>query len=420
MKIFHISIKGILSYFICLCLLYGIVNPLRFHAFPFVTTRMACGFLGFIYLIKSDYWRMLNVKGMSIIGSFIAIVFMSFFTDLLNGTRETFFITYPLSMLIVFAACCFWLNVVKKIYGEVSQELISHFLVMTSLMMILTAVIYFLFPNVEAFLMSLLTDDFIPITEGTDLSFRLNGFGCFGSGCGVIFSVVLAVCAYNIIKKEFRDCQFYVVSMILIVAIGSLMARTTIVGASFVFLFMMIKSLGNYKIVIRNTFIVVTFSFIAVEIISSITFSDELMEQFSYGFEMFFNLADNGHLETNSTNSLSESLEKWPSSIFTWLFGDGLYFMANDENYMSVDNAYQRMIFYFGIIGMFLMFRYNYYMYKVTALSMNDKTLPLLFLMLYFIIGIKGELLFLSTYFGLYMFYPVVNKLPNEEIIFRA
>lgn len=412
---FELVKNNILKYITCLCILYGIINPLRFQVFPFVTTRMACGFLGFVYLIKSDYWRMLNVKGKSILGSFIAIVFMSLFTDLINGTTETFFIAYPISMLIVFSACCFWLNLVKKYFKIVTQEIVSHFIIMVALLMIASAVAYFLLPNVETYLMSLLTEEFIPRTEDTVLSFRLNGFGCFGSGCGVIFSVVLAICAYNIVKQNFRDCVFYVVSFILIVAIGTLMARTTMVGAAFVMLYMIAKSFKNIKVVAHNVFVVALFVFLSVSIISSITFSDELMEQFGYGYEMFFNLADNGSLETASTNDLGDSLDKWPLNLMSWIIGDGLYALPSGDNYMVVDNAYQRMIFYFGIIGMFLMFRYNYYMYKVTARSMNDKTLPLLFLALYFIIGIKGELLFLSTYFGLYMYYPVVNRTLNTN-----
>lgn len=413
------KIKHITGYLVCLIVLYSIINPLKFQMFPYLSTRMAFGMLGMRYIIKNEYLKLLTKKGKRIIGSFFSIIIMSLVTNFVNGTSEMFFLMYPFSMLIVFSACCLWLNLVYKVFGKLTQELVSHFIIMTSLLMIISAIIYFLSPNTETFIMSLLTDDFIPITEGTDLSFRLNGFGCFGYGCGIVFSMALAICVFHIIKLDFKNCKFYVISIIIIIAIGSLMSRTTLVSAAVLFFYMVLKSFKNIKILANNLFTVMFYGLVATIIISSISFSDDMMQQFSFGFEMFFNLAGSGHIETNSTNSLVDSLNIWPDNFKTWLLGDGLYLPNGGDIYMGVDNAYQRMIFYFGIIGMLLMFRYNYYMYRVTALSMKEKTLPLLFFALYFIIGIKGELLFLSTYFGLYMFYPIVNEckcVKNETI----
>ena len=81
----------------------------------------------------------------------------------------------------------------------------------------------------------------------------------------------------------------------------------------------------------------------------------------SWAFELFINVGDSGQIETESTNQL-KNMYIFPSSIDTWILGDGRTIDEYGGFYMGSDVGYIRSIFYWGITGTFI---YLFIQYKM-------------------------------------------------------
>ncbi len=82
--------------------------------------------------------------------------------------------------------------------------------------------------------------------------------------------------------------------------------------------------------------------------------NSDIYNVFNYTFEALFNLADNGHLTTTSTEKLEDHY--FTIGPVTFLLGDGKYSMDDGSYYGNTDVGYMRVILYMGIIGHILLF----------------------------------------------------------------
>ena len=88
-----------------------------------------------------------------------------------------------------------------------------------------------------------------------------------------------------------------------------------------------------------------------------------LVEQ---GFELVLNAQDSGEMSSASTNRLGEMYESYPTRIETYILGDGYYTDPNDgKYYMHIDIGYFRLIYYFGLLGLFFYLSYQYKLIKM-------------------------------------------------------
>ena len=148
----------------------------------------------------------------------------------------------------------------------------------------------------------------------------------------------------------------------------------------------------------------------------NIKVSEEVDQQLRYGFELFYTFSESGSFESASTSDTMDFYSIYPTSIKTWLIGDAHYNMGEERFYKGTDIGYMRMIFYFGVVGMAFMIMFNYLMYKMMKKVVCQKSLPLLFLMLYFVLNFKGEVLHLAAFYGIFLFIPSCER--NNAYLF--
>lgn len=415
-------IKSLFSSIICVGLLFVIIYPLKFVFFPYATTRVVLGVLGLFFLVKRENIARIRNHPGNIILVFIFIMLMSVFTDVANCTNELFFIKYPFAVIAMFSACCFWHFVISRLLGQITQFDVSKYIVGTVDIQMIIVIVFFLFPQIKDSMLALLTEELHPLSElGGELAFRISGFGSGYAGSGQIHSFVLVICIYNICHKQCMDKNFFVISMILIFIIGTFMSRTTLVGLLVALFYYFYKKKNKIAFVVKTTLktFLLALGIYFISNSTQINISDDIDKQLRFGFEMFYNFFENGTFETTSTNELKDSYNILPNSLKTWVIGDGKYFISEEVNYMGTDNGYLRMIFYFGIIGMIIMFWFNYLLYKNTARVLGDKSLPLMLFILYFIINFKGDVLHIAVFYGFYLFIPSCKSCINNSLDFK-
>lgn len=112
-----------------------------------------------------------------------------------------------------------------------------------------------------------------------------------------------------------------------------------------------------------------------------------------WAFEIFISYFDDGTIETASTNHL-KSMFVYPETFKTYLIGDALFEDSSGAYYMNTDVGYLRLLFYWGVGGLFLFWLFQFYVYKnIYLLSGKDKnifSLICLIIFYVFVLNIKG------------------------------
>ena len=186
---------------------------------------------------------------------------------------------------------------------------------------------------------------------------RLYGIGASLDTAGVRFSIVLIMLAYVLCEdwqtyNDKKRLSLYLIGFCIIVFIGNMISRTTLVGAAVgigYILFMYIPSsiiITQKQLRLYSTFIVVVGIIVAVAVYLYNTDSG-FRSNIRFAFEGFFNWAETGVWRTGSTDKLNNVMWIWPQTTKGWIIGTGLF-----GNWVySTDIGYCRYILYCGLIG---------------------------------------------------------------------
>lgn len=214
---------------------------------------------------------------------------------------------------------------------------------------------------------------------------RLYGIGCALDPAGVRFSVFLALIAHEIAKNSRiinnqRSLITYLIAFIIITVIGSMISRTTIVGAALGLLYLAVSYVsvqrGGYIPIhhLRLYGIFVVVMSLAVVIGTFLYNTNDIFHSYlRFGFEGFFNWAETGEFTTTSTNKL-ETMWVWPTDMHTWIYGSGRYGVFE----WGSDIGYCLFTLYCGLPGLIIYSVYFIY----NHLSLNRKFKNFFFLSL--------------------------------------
>ena len=226
---------------------------------------------------------------------------------------------------------------------------------------------------------------------------RLYGIGAALDVAGVRFSAVLILMAHQLsaygkILDKRNLAVFYLASYAFIFIIGSIIARTTWVGAAMGLVYMG----ATYAKVNRGTlssrqtgFWLITIGVILFAIIVSAWLynrSPIFRNNLRFAFEGFFNWVEHGTFRTDSTDKLNGNMWIWPSDSRTWAIGTGIF----GDFAFGTDIGYCRFVLYVGLIGLSLFslfFLYNGL--SVARLFTNADYLALLLTILTFVVWLK-------------------------------
>ena len=204
---------------------------------------------------------------------------------------------------------------------------------------------------------------------------RLYGIGAALDVAGFRFASVLIIISVLCTRTKEMWLQFlYVLAFFVILIIGSMIGRSTAIGAGVAFVFLVGYSLLNkdqdgrasigqfWKLFIIA--FVVGLPFIIYEYNSN----PSIRENIRFAFEGFFSMYEKGYWSTNSTDILVNHMIVFPETMKTWIIGDGYcanpyadpYYTGRIFHgfYMGTDIGFIRFLFYFGIIGTLAMVLY--------------------------------------------------------------
>lgn len=214
---------------------------------------------------------------------------------------------------------------------------------------------------------------------------RLVGLGASFFGSGIINCFTLILIAAVLRRKQTTfDMLFFSFSFIIILVIGLMSSRSTIVGA-IISIFLMFSNVSFIVRLIKILF------FLGPILILTMIFApqnDRLNDIVSFGFDFLFNFKDSQASE--STGELKEMWGLSPQHLKTWLIGD-VYFRTSDNGYyMNTDVGYYRIVYATGILGLLVFLITNIYL----ILKINNKyfgnleKISLIFLLL--VLNLKG------------------------------
>lgn len=297
----------------------------------------------------------------------VTISLFGFISITINGTTDYTYTTYIISMWVWMGGAYTATRLMKWIHGYLSVQLICHYLIAVCVAQCIIAFSIGQLPIIKSFVDSFLAGEgFMGRAED-----RLYGIGASLDVGGMRFAAILLIISNLCLNMSKRIQWFqmlcYISSFIVIVLVGNMIGRTTIVGAVMAiayWIYVCIK--GNYqqRINLRFASLIMCFSLIVFLPIIICLYQTNLAihDNIRFAFEGFFSIVEKGHWEMHS-NEILKNMYVFPDNLKTWIFGDGYmenpyhtdpYYTGPHWNgyYQGTDVGYLRFIFYFGISGL--------------------------------------------------------------------
>ena len=286
----------------------------------------------------------------------------SLLSMVLNNTPDDSYLGYVVSMWVWLAAAYFVVNTIKFTHGIATVENVCIYLISVGVLQCFLAIAIDTIPTVKMVIDSILDGEgFMGKNEN-----RLYGLGCALDVAGTRFSALLVMIAFLLLKAVQKERNHFYIAFLLaafciLVGIGSIIGRTTIVGVVLVLLYLFyifcFKKDISVASRIKLTRWVLSGVCVGVIVAAGLyTFSPQWRQYFQFGFEGFFSLAETGRWEVHSNTQLAAQFIL-PDNMWTWIFGDG--YMASTTNdpyyvgkawmgfYKGTDAGYSRFLFYF-------------------------------------------------------------------------
>ena len=382
-----------IKYLIVIAILLVYLFFLKINFFPYylVIPLLLLG----IYSLCAEISR-LRVKRRYII-YFILTSLMFLWSVVSIALNYTYDYYYPKEIIllgILYFISAFAVKLIFKILKfDYNIETISFFLIVTTVVQILLSfainsssvflsLVYFVFEF----------DSIVGIEAAKTFSeSRFVGFGTSFFGLGVFYSYILIIFAYYI-KKYVRP-NYYNISLLvyfLIFIAALLFSRTSIVG--FVLSLFILFSFKN----LIKAFLSLFFLFLLSPFILLDNIFDN--DKLAFGLEFIFNFKDSQ--AATSFDALIEMYSKLPDNMVTWILGDAKYREPTNVGfsgyYKNIDIGYLRILFYSGIIGLFLFILVNSY---IVFESFRNKLLSVMLFLCYLALNLKGVAHFYSIGF---------------------
>lgn len=368
----------------------GYYFPCTLKAFPIMNLKMIMAVLGLCFFVNGRL-RTRNVSMRTdllwviILAAFISL--WSFVSITYNNTTDYVYVRYFMSMATWLGGAYACITLTRYVHGRASIYLVFQYLMFVCAGHCILAILIDNVPLVK----DIVDSTFINGEEFFEKHNRLYSFGVGTDKAGIRFSAVLVGIAYLIRnEKTTRQYWIYVISFIIIVGIGSMISRTTIVGFVLALVYLLLSS-SKMTFFIKNRTIRLLMGLFAllivVGVVGTVLYNTDasVRYQMRYGFEGFFNYFERGEWETHSSNLMFKGLEQLPTEQKTWIIGDG-YFddpLVPGAFYMGVDMGYVRFIYYFGLIGLGIFI--FYFMYCTYVLCQRDSKRRLFFVMMFLV-----------------------------------
>lgn len=368
-------------------------------------TRLILGIIGLFYYLNK---KIISQTVCYIIISYTLATVYAIWIAMLNQQYDLWFIQYMI-LNVFYLVSAFY--VVEMLVKRMNITLLQLLYLIVTVIVLHNSFSFLglLFSPIQDFIVAIqkVSDNelILDMMEGRTRSVGIGDGNFFHGGVISGIGIILTFFLYreNYIKKKI--CIIY---FMLLLITGVFIARTTLIGlTSILFIF-----LGN-KIKRRRCLKVFLSGFIFVSVsIGIIIFYGSDYLNINWAFEIVLSYINSGSAETGSTNHL-QTMYMLPSTLKTFLIGDGLLYYEDGTYYMHTDVGYLRLLFYWGTFGIVICFLLQFILfhiiYKQSNRNREVKYLIIIILLYAIILNLKGfiELNFLSF---LILSFLVINR----------
>lgn len=375
-------------------------------------TRLILGIIGLFYYLNK---QIISQTVCFIIISYTLAIVYAIWIAMLNQQFDLWFIQYMI-LNVFYLVSAFY--VVEMLVKRMNITLLQLLYLIVTVIVLHNSFSFLglLFSPIQDFIVAIqkVSDNelILDMMEGRTRSVGIGDGNFFHGGVISGIGIILTFFLYreNYIKKKI--CIIY---FMLLLITGVFIARTTLIGLiSILFIF-----LGN-KTKRRRCLKVFLSGFFFVSLsIGAIIFYGSDYLNINWAFEIILSYINSGSAETGSTNHL-QTMYMLPSTLKTFLIGDGFLYYEDGTYYMHTDVGYLRLLFYWGTFGIIICFLLQfilyYIIYKHSNRNREVKYLIIIILLYAIILNLKGfiELNFLSF---LILSYLVINR--SQSVFFE-
>ena len=334
--------------------------PIMFTFLPnSINSKMIVAVFGIIaYAFDSVRKGSAEISGSVLMAALIAIIFSVWclVSVTASNTLDMEYVSYIVSFGTWMAGAYGVYAALHLAYERVDMEILVRYLALVGVFQCVSAVLIDNYGGFASFV-----DRYVVGGDYYRNGQRLYGIGAALDPAGVRFSVIQVMIAHLFathpnVRSTRRHQLTLLIAFSVIVIIGSVISRTTLVGSglglAYIALslnrlrrggFISLRTLRGYVVFLFAMAGVLAFSLYFYE--TSRTFHGYLR----FGFEAFFNWAETGEFRTSSSDHLN-TMWVWPEDSWTWIIGRGTFGVFQN----NTDIGYCNFIFYCGIIGLVL------------------------------------------------------------------
>lgn len=343
----------------------------------------------------------INIKRILFYKKFLKLFFITFviilvFIISLIINQKSFFSVNPLKLLLIRIILDInFIIFLNKYLGKTLKEKYINFFkgyIYSSCIDVFLGLLRFKFNIIDEFFIQI-----FPLRDETiagilSQKVRLMGVGGYFFGGGIILSISLILITHLLINENLSKKENLKLKMIYCInsILGILISRTTILGLILsCFYFLWNK---KNKFIFFNKILINFFILCGIGICLYLNLNSGVQEKI-YKF-----------LYTQGIGSVKNMLKMYqilPTNIKTFLIGDAVWENSDKSYYMHIDIGYLRMLFFNGIVGVILKIFFNYNLMKVKLKKL--KKLSITFFILYLLLNLKGDILYLNISLYIYI-----------------
>lgn len=347
---------------IVLALLFSFIYQISYIFLPF-NIPFVMGLAGMpVYLYKNTTFPRKDRKYVKdILLSLLPVAIVAALSIIGNHSHDFYFVKWAMTNMFYFFGAYLMFQLLRGAFRDFSFGRLVDLLVMCAVVQLSLALVMYFSPEVKNTLQPLIHESEIAKEAMERAATRLVGFGThfFVSGTTHAFILIMIAFSFTLRKVSHLKSVVLILSFIFISIVGTVMARTTLIGVLLAILIVSLMRKGK-KYFIPG--LVVSTIICGMSLFFLGSMSEEMDALFNFGFESFINFQKTGSFATHSTDSMFR-MYKFPTTWETWLIGDAIY-EAGNGYYMNTDIGYCRLIFYFGVIGFITYMWFEYYILK--------------------------------------------------------
>ncbi|MNH92961.1 hypothetical protein D3C73_455490 [compost metagenome] len=377
--------------------------PVNFIFFPSgLSSRLIVAVFGLIMLFyKTTRKGVLNtnrnVSNLFLI-SFAIAIWSYLCTVIFNNIYDYTYVKHPYTIFVMLLACSFCSELIEKRFGSVTFEIVAKYFVYAILLQsFITLLIFFSSPfgDLMNSIQRLGDRELLIIGNHLTNQTRFIGFGVVFYNASFFFGSALLFIAYLLRFPEYiQGRKRYWLYYLIIAFVGMGLSRSTMIGifiSLFVYLYPSKVDIVFFRRIAKLLFFSLLIFFSVYLLLNLFPSINSRYEGFIDNvFEVFVNYNESGEIDSKSAEGTFSTF-RLPDYDSTYLFGTGYY-----EQYSSIgdfsysDIGYLRLLFYSGVVGLFLFFIFEITLLKMVLYNRGYKLVFFGMILILLLTNIKG------------------------------